>query len=86
MKTFLAVTRCLSCKKVENRQINSARFHFKGAIWGLKVTEILVFSEFKFQSGKDYILHLGIIAESGGILKTKLLRQRTLDEIKRKLF
>ena len=86
MKTFFAVSRCLSCKKTSNGLLHLGQFHFKGVLWGMKIKEILVFSELEFQKGRNYALYLILIAESEGILKTKLIKQKPLDMIERNFF
>ena len=82
MKTFVAVSRCLACKQSSNKQHFVARFHFKGVLWNQVISEIMVYSHFNFKKGEDYILQLQLIANTEGILKSKLVRQRPLNEIK----
>lgn len=74
MEKIIVVSKCLKSKR------DSYLFHFKGVYAGSRIKSLVIYSDYSFEPGNNYILGLEVYEIRSGILVGRSVRQTGLDE------
>jgi hypothetical protein len=76
MKTVIIVSKCLRISKVK------CHFHFRGSYAGHLISGLQLQNENKFviHQGGEYLMWVAVEGVSGGVLRGRILRARSLEE------